>query len=406
MGEMDYNGITHDEIVAIGRDELLRNDFEFAVNEALRELAAAGPRRPHDLLKVWARVLGNQSTLIEGSAVVMVYADTVAFDCSGGIPEPAWKALPSQLQREIRTHVTNGIHYADTVRSSGSPDFDGRQIEIEPIGELHKGVALAVVTKSRTIAGRMLKHAALQAGVMLASEARERGVRQMASRISKMCSSSILSARCRLEGLLHGEQPLVDALREVVTKAIADLDEAQQGFDRARLLEYPASGHAEPIDLGRFLSGLVASLKSVEPPVMASWAAKACDQATGVIAFGSKWRLNYALRDVVMLTWLLTKRNPVEIEIHDAPDDVSVRIVGGPLPDNLGGEDARRRLLDPDTLLIGREPHKAVRGIDLQLALILIRDENGKLTVGEVQGKLCFNVILPKTRRSAEGSRW
>jgi hypothetical protein len=400
--------LTEDDARELGQEAIARNDFEYAMDEALREFVSPPLPGPERVFETWARVLGQQHALLEGAAVLRWSGSTepLKIVCSGRIPRAEWELLPGMdMAFDIRRSILEGKRFCGVIASERASKLTGCYVMVEPVrennSEINAGLAIATRNHKTDFIGRMLKHATAQVGLVLAmhriSEERELGLRQMAGRISQMCSSSILLARCRLDELLNQGESLINKARSEVKRAIIDLDEAQQGFERARLLSVPSTLYAEDVDVGELLLDVISSVESgALPPIVSNSTAEACSATRDVAVRGSKGRLKYAFRDLLVLCWLLGERTPVDINPVNDIEHVRVRIVGGRLPRALQGEDLAEKLRDPDTYLVAPDEYKAERGIGLQLAWTLIEDEGGSLWPRALaDGRLCFEVTLP-----------
>ncbi|MFN0167221.1 MAG: hypothetical protein ACKV22_12400 [Bryobacteraceae bacterium] len=172
-----------------------------------------------------------------------------------------------------------------------------------------------------------------------------------------------------------------------------DLEEAQQGFDRARLLAFPLTQHAEDIPLDKLLVEIVDNVRGVFPDVLPP---QFQDEHRWIVR-GTRIRLWYAFRDLILLACLLGKRSVSVFLNRLAGDRIQALVQGGSssliVPQ---GVDPLDFLCSPDSYLVAHDGHPAERSIGLQLARDLIKHAGGQLS-GRLQPEVEFSIELPST---------
>lgn len=219
-------------------------------------------------------------------------------------------------------------------------------------------------------------HAAAIMAIVRAGEERERGYRELASRMAHVVSSSVCVAELRLRLVLEGG--VTDAkIKQAVSRAIETLGEAQRGLTRARLLDLPWDRYGEDIPLVEFLQDVSSELnKAVAPRVAVEPGDSSSIQPC---VHAARERLRYAFRDLLLGVWLLGgKHQPVKWTVRDGQERVQVDIEGD-VTDRVGGIPATLILdhfFDPATFLSSdREPSEY--GVSFHLARQLIREIRG-----------------------------
>lgn len=97
--------------------------------------------------------------------------------------------------------------------------------------------------------------------------ARAEGYREMAGRMAHVVSGSVYLAKTSLEAIDGDSPELSEDVREKISTARAALEQAEQGFMRARLLDIPWNRYGENIGVPNFLEHLVKELNSAAGPV-------------------------------------------------------------------------------------------------------------------------------------------
>jgi len=113
----------------------------------------------------------------------------------------------------------------------------------------------------------------------------------------------------------------------------------------------------------------------------------------------SRTRLEYALRDLIVGTWLLSSdHRPVVLELESHDHHIVIRIAGGSVKGVMS--DARElegRLRDPAAFLVSPDDNTVERVIGFQLAWHLIEEVSGsvKAFITKPDMGLMFAVNLP-----------
>jgi hypothetical protein len=402
---MKYRQLTPLEADDLGFEISARMEFQHAFEAAARETLDRLPSAAEEVLEMWVGILQSQQALVIASAAFIAQGARPTIKVVGqneGAKEE-WELLAGS---EVMDGLTESLLSRRTFRrfaragGAGVPEGLGEAyILVSPIPDSHPPTALAVATRSHRISLVLeaLDTAGLHAGLAIAiirkGEERERGYRQMAERISYMCSSSVVLAQYRLRALCRPEGGLPDGVRESLEKAMEDLEEAQSGFDRARLLAFPWTQYEEDISLGELLGDILDSLRDV---VAAPGSAQRCRKEARSVVRGARIRLWYAFRDLILLACLLGKKK-LSVDLRSGPGDIiQVHVRGGPSALRIPpARDVLEFLCSPETYLVAHDKHAAERVIGLQLARALIKEVGGRLSVRLGPDSLEFGVNLP-----------
>jgi hypothetical protein len=245
----------------------------------------------------------------------------------------------------------------------------------------------------------MTQQAALSAALALAmlrsSEEREKGFRDMAARVSHLCASDLLLAQYRLRNLRRSS--LSQGNQELVEKCIGDIEQAQRGFDRARLLGAGAPLDTRRIPIAAFLRFVVDAL---ETTVGGSIATVAEDFPERIVE-ASEIRLTYALRDLILTLWSIGEpRRPIRVfgYASNAHLDLVLDVAHPSLTSADGSDkDWESRLRDPSLFLVAPDRETAPeRVLGVQLAWMLIEQiPGGRLSVEATDHGLQMRIQLP-----------
>jgi hypothetical protein len=366
----------------------IRNDFEYAVDRALSRSVKVRITEAADYVLGWAKVLGEVQPAVDGVAVLtwVEPGEVPTVSCLGRIDRADWDAM---VRIAFDDFDKGAIESRAVIDTGGTSTFEGYLL-IETIPESSPKCSLAVASRSkhRELIRWMLKRVALQAGLGLAMQARERAYRQMAERVSHMCSSSLLVAWHRLDDLRTRGEGLSDEGYNLLTQAMDDVEDAQRGFERARLLALPPDLYAEDFD---FVDLMQVVRSGLPDEALAPLADSAC------LVRGAKNRLGWAFRDLILVAWLLgEKRRPVEVSFASRDHSLKVLLLGGALPPALRTGSLEAKLRNPDTYLV--TPDRKYRGecaIGLELAWSSIEASGGRLRVNADEGgRLRFQASL------------
>ena len=350
---------------------------------------------------MWVRILGEQRPLVAASAGFSSKRGAESVEIVGiQSSEPAhWETL-------LRSHIANWVAAAVNAHRPFKQLIDGGAFYEEyrsayfllaPVPGSNPPMALAVATRSHKLSlvlellDSATLHAAFTIAVIRRGQEREIGYRQMAERVSYMCSSSILLAQYRLRALTARGQAAV-AGKGSLEQIMRDLEEAQRGLDRARLFALPCAQDAELIPLGKLIDEILGAIKDLVPAHRSRGRWGDLDE---LAVRGSRMRLRYAFRDVFVLARSLGKRR-ITFELGRERDCIHIRVRGGRptlrIPKGIAPIDF---LCSPQTFLLADDDLSAERALGLQLARDLFKEAGGRLAARFEEGFLEFEVVLP-----------
>jgi hypothetical protein len=398
------------EMIELGRELSLRQDFECAADSLMIE-AAAHPRQDADsVLAEWAEVLAGQKHVLASAALRSGASDDpLSTVCTKGSRKDRWQ----EILKSRATGLAEAIQNRASLRRPFELLQNGRPGErFWILAASCPGVdppsSLAVIVESchSGLVYRMVEGAAIRAAVQLGSLTAARARATMAARISQMCSSSLQVAQLRLDGILHRSDPAQEMAAEI-RNALGDLEEAQQGFDHARLLGIPWSRCQEDIPIGPLLAEIAEGLEGAAKAQVADAGCIDVLRQQDVKVVAARTRLSYALRDLLFGLWLLSgKSEPVRIGLRRDEGTAVLELTGGKpklqtdvvwTGDNIGA-----LLKDPEVFLTGPDEHQVERLIGFQLAWTLIEGMEGTLHAHLDGGKLVMTVRIPQPDRTKE----
>ena len=224
-------------------------------------------------------------------------------------------------------------------------------------------------------------HAGAQINLVRSSSWREKNA-ELGIRYAQMSSSGITAAKMminRLNRKFIGTQSEALSLTQRITD---ELESAQRGLDRARLLQLPVTLFSEVIDLKSTVTDLLENqLVAIDPQ---RWKLSVSGSNFNIVA--APMRLHYALRELSIASWILNSQEPTEFELRNGSGKVRVEIEGNraTIPDFLLGQnplEIEKKLRDPDLPWRMRRNNPAERGASFDLPWLLIEDMQGDLSV-------------------------
>ena len=406
------------EIKKLARELGAYYDFEYTAN-GLMDDSIEQPRLSfRDILYSWAVVLSKQKT-ISKSAALCWNPDTAKLDpISPSIDsERMWDTLlDSNLGKRITERIRANQSFSCPLIDTSVPGIPEDQfLLVSSCPGSDPPAALAAscgIYEEIPIIQRTIDNAATRAALFLAMlrarEESERGYREMAARVAHMSSGSIVLAQLRLGAILKRQRLNREHVYHEIEEALNNLGEAQQGLDRARLLGVPWSKYAEDIQLVPFLAEIGEELnRAVDKKVVSEDSLREYQaEALHLFVSASPVRLKYAIRDLILGTWILTNQeDPVHLTIANGGMQAEIRVEGGktnlPLGKFNGKLDAMLR--DPAVFLLSPDRYSAERSIGFHMAWTLIEEIQGAVRPEILEDqRLRFVVELPLAREGAK----
>lgn len=395
------------EMDELGKELSILQAFECAADDQMMSAAARPREEADEVLTEWAGVLSIPKLVVASAALRINDADEeVAAVCMEGPKKDTWPGLLSSHQQAVAKAVRERASLRHPLGSIiDEQASDGFWMLTAACPGIHPPTSLAVIAEAghASLAYRMVDSAAIRAAVQLSGLMAERARATMAARISQMCSSSIHVAQLRLDRVLRGNATAQE-MAEEIRSALLDMEEAQRGFDRARLLGIPWSRSREDIRLGRFLAEIADRLRGAAGVPVADVECINVLRGQEITVSAAETRLSYALRDLLFGLWLITgKSSPVQIGLRQEAGMAVLKMTAGRLAlqsdVEVTGENIGKLLKDPEVFLTGPDEHKIERLIGFQLAWKLIEEMDGTLEAQLADVKLTMTVNIPQSGR-------
>lgn len=392
------------EINELGKELSILQAFECAADDQMMNAASRPREQADDVLIEWLGVLSTLELVVASAALRINDADgQVAAVCMKGSEKDRWPGVLGSLQQDMAKAVREGASLRRPLGSMLEEADDRFCMLTAACPGIHPPTSLAVIVEASytSLACRMVDSAAIRAAVQLGGLMAERARATMAARISQMCSSSMHVAQLRMDRVLRGNATAQE-MTEEIRKAMEDMEEAQRGFDRARLLGIPWSRSREDIPLGRFLAEIADRLRGAAGVQIADVECIDALRGQEITVAAARTRLSYAVRDLLFGLWLITGKSvPVQIGLRQEAGMAVLKMTAGRLELQtdvaVTGENIGKLLKDPEVFLTGPDEHKIERLIGFQLAWKLIEEMNGTLEAQLADAKLTMTVGIPQS---------
>jgi hypothetical protein len=391
----------------LGLEIIARNRFEKDFSDVSEALVQDRPKDEREILRRWTEVLRAQRRFLHVSAFQNI-DDQWGCDVKP-LEDAQWPSLANR--EEFQNAVLTRSSLRAPIRQSPPFPAIAGQLLVAPCPGAAPPISFAAIVAGerayleQSMVQRVATGAALTLAMLRAGQERSRGYREMSGRVSHMCAADLVGAQYRLRELRESLSDQGQIL--LLDKCMHDIEEAQRGFDRARLLGSKDPSETESIQLAGFLSTLVSDLCgtvrskiAIEPPRIPDCTVQ-----------GSRTRLTYALRDLILTVWLIGRkpRKPVDIRGSRNGEFVNL-LVEGDLPSFLAAkpeEQWSNWLRDPSVFLVAPDRSRAPeRILGVQLAWVLIEQfEGGQLSARRSERGMEMLVQLPATFPNHGGAR-
>ena len=400
-----YN-LSKEDIAELSQEISNRIDFDSSANFVMKNMLQQSPSKKTEIIKVWVEMLQKQMwvKLSIGLIFRKGHLEVILSDSISSSDNDWQSCISEDLKAEISQAVCEEKEIRSSLNKLRSTQYF---LLLTPCPGCESASALAVIVNSEEATKQnqlMLRSAAIRASVLIVHlESTEQGYREMATRVAHMATGDIVLAQFRLTSVIEKLKGIEDkTIRQEVADTKDDLERAQKCLDRAGLLGAPWFKDTEKLNLGSFVADIGENLN--EPTETTG--KKIVNERTLIelrekepilSVYASRMRLEYALRDLMLGTWLLTDENkPVELRVTNGDGRAKIYIHGdnAKLPSHLSGKKFANYLRDPAKFLPSPDNYSAVHGIGFQLAWKLIEEINGSIDAQLSNGKINFHVEL------------
>lgn len=402
--------LTESEIKELKEELSLQSEFQAAISASQSRQAQGLISSPKDILLRWCSLLnqtgrdpgeskgfcafvlccipGADPELLvdeDGSASSALIAEVLSSGIGPQVREAARLGKQTRwypmLGRDAKRHLV----ITSPVMSSG---MRASLIAITPSAKT--GHIQSILLTASLLAEREIAH--FEAGKVA-----ERTRALMAERLTQACSTSILVAQFRLEGLQSGFDPGSEAGKEI-EGIRQDLEDAQLGFDRARLLARDSTGGPRiRLRISKLLSDVLESLPRVRvaPSIEVDLAAGAEEER--LMPSASRPILWYAFRDITLITWLLSEKSRVVIGVSTLPGSIAIEWRGGEVGESVNlTREVAVRFPDLEFRIAADDEYRIERNIGLALAAASIDSLGGRLEIAVTDDRrIRIAVTLP-----------
>jgi len=389
------NSLRSSDLDALAQELAIQGDFQAAALLLMERLANRPPATSAAVLQAWVDLLSRQPGVAECAFLRADYSEgSLEYLASSAIVRRITALRNSSCRFRMLACLSSRQFLSDRLpRLAGKPWQPGVQLFVQPVIPTSLRALLVVISDGRggCQIDYIVQAVATFAAALLAP-AREQ---ELAARVAHMTSGSILVAQFKLDSALRqmGDEP---AVADQIQKALAALKDAQAGLDRARLFGLPWHGRAGRISLGPFLAKLGAQLNDeIQQEVVTEASLRACKRIQSMVVRATEERLRCALRDAILVTWLLCKRRTTSLSVARSDERVKARIRGDgtTLPRITRSADLLAILSDPAQYLsLPEKP--AVRGVGLSLPRKLIEEMGGRMGARLLGADKCLDVLF------------
>jgi hypothetical protein len=216
----------------------------------------------------------------------------------------------------------------------------------------------------------------------LAPGAHMRGYRDMAARVSELAGMSVSLAEMKCGELLGDQLSADEESLKRLSEIAEHLREAQEAFDRARVFGMPwLPGEGRDTELSTELATTAEWVNAATgQDVIRDMDIDMCNRSSIGTVFTSPTRLHYALRGLLMGSWLLTKRQQLRLRLDC--EKPGFRIEGRECRAFKAsrGADIGKIICQPDIFLRGTDDYHVDRIIGLPLAWHLVQEMAGRIS--------------------------
>jgi signal transduction histidine kinase len=377
------------EIEVVAEELRARLDFDCVAGQLSDWIISQPPGDISTVVDAWVRLLKQQSVSLHAAALTLSGPGNLHILAAAESRQGFWRELIGLpfVSRLVGCVQEKKMWASVLPQDPRWTQESGAMLLAFPCPGSKPLITMATVARHNSqiqLLRWMTDAAARHAGTMMAlfragqesERERERGYRELASRMAHVVSNSVCVAELRLRSLQ--EKGVRDVnIKDSISQVIETLGDAQRGLTRARLLDLPWDCYGEEVSLVEFMQERSRELNEAVAPRVAVETDDFGDERPSVYA--APERLRYAFRDLLLGVWLLGgKRRPVKLILHDRQDRVEIHIEGD-VTEQVGGIPSKLILdhfFDPATFLSSdQEPSEY--GVSFHFARQLIKEIEG-----------------------------